>query len=200
MMRWWTLVLLVGCGSQVTSEAEAELAYRGLDEAVSRALKLGLKGFSEATSANLDTQSDAGAVSGTMTVNGQADQGASDNKGLRLDVGLVDYSDHTEVDSDLDGDPDRTWSITYDTADGAPLTVDLQLRDIPDGTLTGTVTGGVELSGDLDGPATLELSLSGDIEVDPDIEGGTRRVVGSTEVTGTVTGSLGGVYTVDTTL
>ena len=167
--------------------------YVGFDEGISRALDLGLQGFAMAGSANLDPQSAPGDAAGTMTVNGQADQGSSDNKGLRLEVTLVDYADLTDVD--VDGDDDIY--VAYDTEDGAPLDVDLQLRDMPDGTLTGTLAGTAFLSGDLEGPAAFALSLEGETETDPDRPDHLRRVAGSTRVTGTVTGPHGEDYSVD---
>lgn len=187
------LILLVGCGGGVSSEHEAELAYIGLDGALSKSLALGFDGFNAASSANIDAQSTTGDVSGTLTVTGQVDQGASDNKGMRLDLLLEEYSDL--VDLDLDGE-EYDLEVTYWTdADTGLPAVDLQLKDIPAGTLSGTVTGTFEMQGDLEGEVILSLSLEGAIEDDG--QGGTRRVVGSTTVTGTATGPAGGVYDVD---
>lgn len=189
------LVALVGCGSShVTSDEEAELAYVGLDRAVSRAMDLGLKGFSEASSANIDTQTDDGEVSGTMTVDGQADQGASDNKGLRLDVSVDDYADVEDLDTS-DPDDDDLF-VTYDSV--APGTVDLQLKNMPDGTLGGTFEGTFVMTGDLEGEVTLSVSLDGTIEDDG--SGGVQRVEGDTHVVGTATNDHGGTYDIDVTL
>lgn len=187
------LLLLAACHAGVSSAREAELAYVGLDAGVSRALDLGLQGYDAAGSANIDPQVGEGDVSGTMTVDGQADQGSSDNKGLRLSVALDDYADLTDLDQDGHAD----LAVRFRTDDGAPLDVDLQLRDMPDGTLSGTLAGTAYLDGDLAGPALYALSLDGAIEADPDLPDHVRRVVGSTHVTGTVTGPAGGVYPVD---
>ena len=184
------LLLTLACHDSVTSEREAELAYIGFDAGVSRALDLGLQGFSLASSANLDPQSADGDEAGTMTIEGKADQGSSDNKGLRLYVALAEYADLADVD--LDGDDDIY--VVYDTEEEGPLDVDLQLRDMPDGTLSGTLVGTVMLSEDLEGPATFALNLDGATEADGD---GLRRVAGSTHVTGTVTGPSGEDYAVD---
>lgn len=179
------LWMLLAC-KQVDSPEEAALAYTGLDGAVSRALALGLQGFNAASSANIDAQEDAGDTSGTMTVTGQVDQGASDNKGLRLDVALADYSDTLGDDDEPD--------VVYDT--DTPAALDLQLRDIPDGTLTGTLNGDFAMDGVLQGVVSLALTLDGAIEDDG--AGGTQRVEGSTHVTGTATSDYGG-YEVDVT-
>jgi hypothetical protein len=195
MRKLFWCVFLVGCGGgNVSSEDEAAMAYLGLDTALDRALGLGLQGFNAADSANLDPQTGAGDETGTMTITGQADQGASDNKGLRLEVALVDYSDLVDVDED----EDEEVSITYDTDPEAPLPAfDLQLRNIPNGTLEGTIGGAFIMSGDLEGPVTLALDVTATIEDDG--SGGVVRTAGSTHVTGIATTSSGGEFTVDVT-
>ena len=185
---------LAGCGGgKVTSDDEAALAWVGLEGMVSKALALGLQGFNQASSANIDAQTGEGDETGTLTVTGQADQGASDNKGLRLEVALDDYSDLVDVDDD----EDEEISLTYDTEETGPLATDLTLRDMPDGTLTGTLAGAVGMIGDLEGPVTLALDLDGTTEDDG--SGGAALVDGATRVTGTVTNDGGGVYEVDVT-
>lgn len=189
-----TLMVLVGCGGgKVTSDQEAEWAWIGLEGAIDKALTLGLIGFSEASSANIDAQEGVGDETGTITVTGQADQGSSDNKGLRLDVALVDYSDLVDVDDD----DEEEISVTYDTPDGETLLADLKLRDMPDGTLTGTVTGNVGMVGDLEGVITLALSIDGPTASDG--ADGVMLVDGQTHVSGTATNDGGGVYEVDVT-
>lgn len=177
------LLLLIACKG-VDSPEEAALAYTGLDQAVSRGLALGLQGFNAASSANIDPQEEDGETSGTMVVSGQVDQGSSDNKGLRLDVELTEYSD-TLGD---DGEPD----VIYDT--DTPADLDLQLRDVPDGTLSGTFVGDFVMAGVLEGIVSLDLALDGTIEDDG--AGGTQRVEGGTHVTGTATSDYG-VYDID---
>jgi hypothetical protein len=186
------VAVLAAC-HHVSSDAEAELAYLGLDAAVGRSLTLGLHGFSEASSANIATQTGEGDVSGTMTVDGQVDQGASDNKGLRLDVSLEGYADL----DDLDQDGEDEVSVTYDTPDGAPAHLELKLRNTPDGTFTGTFDGTFVMTGDLVGDVTLALTLAGGLEPDPDVEGGTRREAGTLTIQGTATNEAGGVFHVD---
>lgn len=194
-MRWTTLWLLtpIGCGARVDSDREAALATLGLEGALERALELGMDGFRAASSANLPTQTGVGDVSGTMTVDGQADQGNSANKNLRLDVALAGYADLEALD---DGEGDAL-AVTYATPDGAPLAVDLQLRGIPDGTLEGTFSGDVLLAGDLEGQATLALTVAGALVPDGDE---VAREDGTTAITGTVTNDGGGTFDVDLTL
>lgn len=194
-MPRWVLVAaaLTGCGDKVSSDDEAELAWEGLAGAVDRSLTLGMQGYSQASSANLDAQEDQGDVSGTIVVTGQADQGSSDNKGLRLDIALTDYADHVDLDDDGDDDID----IHYDTDPDAPPYADLKLRDLPAGSLSGTLTGDVAMDGDLEGVVTLALNISGPTESDG--ADGVRLVDGQTSVTGAVTNDDGGTYSVDVT-
>lgn len=181
-------MLVLSACTAVDSAVEAEATWRGLDLALSRALDLGLAGFAAADSANIPTQSGAGEISGSMQVDGQADQGSSDNKGLRLEVGLVDYVDLDPVE--VGG---LALHFAYDTE--TPLDIDLQLRDMPAGSLSGTVVGELRLSGDLAGPAVLDLLVEGETEADD--QGEAVRKAGSTQVQGTVTGPGGGVFAVD---
>jgi hypothetical protein len=182
------------CGD-VGSEEEARIAYLGVDEVVTKALALGFAGFNAASSANIPAQADEGEESGTIDVTGQVDQGASANKGMRLQVALTDYSDGSIDDPETE--EDDGIAIAYATAEGAPLALDMQLRDIPAGTVTGTLGGTVSMEGDLEGELELSITFSGTIEDNGD--GGTRRSEGSTEVSGTAT-SANGSYDVDTTI
>jgi len=190
-------LLSSACGGQVASEDEARIAYLGVDQVVSKVLALGFAGFRAADSANIPTQSDDGDESGTIVVDGQVDQGASDNKGMRLDVALDAYSDGTIDDPETDADDEI--EIVYATAEGAPLDVDLDLRDFPDGTLEGTLNGVVVMTGDLEGDLELNITLTGEIEEDPDSAGDTLRVPGSTDVIGTAS-SANGTFEIDTTI
>lgn len=192
------LALFPGCScGGVASEEQARVAYLGVDTVIVRTLALGFDGFNAADSANIPPQSATGEESGTIDVTGQVDQGSSDNKGMRLDVVLVDYSEGPIDDPETDDT--EALAILYATADGAPLDVDLQLRGIPTGTLEGTLVGSVVMEGDLAGELELSLSFAGDIEEDPQAAGATQRVEGSTEVTGTAT-SAAGVFEIDTTI
>lgn len=193
----WALILLLlpACGDEVSSDEEAELAWLGLEGAVDRALTLGLQGFSQASSANIDPQAGEGDVSGTITVSGQVDQGSSDNKGLRLDVALDDYADAEDLDEDDEEEDDL--DVRYETNPDDPPYADLKLRDVPDGTLEGTLLGDVAMDGDLEGIVTLSLALEGPLESDG--AEGVRLVDGQTHVTGTATNDDGGTYEVDVT-
>jgi hypothetical protein len=187
---------LTACGDdEVSSDEQARRAYLGLDESVSKSLQLGFAGFNAASSANIPPQSAAGDASGTLLITGQVDQGSSANKGMRLRVGMVSYSDG-EIDLGGDEDPvNITYASTTDQTAQPELT--LQLRNIPNGTFTGTLVGSFQMTGDLEGDVTLNLSLAGEIEDDG--TGKVRRKAGSTKVTGTAT-SGDGTYNVDVTL
>ena len=110
---------------------------------------------------------------------------------MRLYVELVEYSDEV--------DPEAEFIITYDTnPDDLPYG-NLSLRDIPDGTFTGTFTGTVDMTGTLSGVVTLDVALSGEIEEHPDESGVVRRVEGTTTITGTAT-SRYGTFDIDLTI
>jgi hypothetical protein len=98
------LALAAGCGGGVSSEETARRAYFGLDRYVDRGINLGMAGFNAASSANIPAQTAMGDVSGTLTVTGQVDQGASANKGMRLRTALANYSDRVAGD---DGGSER---------------------------------------------------------------------------------------------
>jgi hypothetical protein len=195
------LTVLLACGNdEVSSTEEARLAYVGLDRAVDRALSLGMAGFNAAQSANIDPQSGTGDVAGTLTVTGQVDQGASDNKGLRLFTAFVTYQDRVAASSD--GGTTAASGITYDTDPAALPALTLSLRNIPDaagetGTFTGTLMGKVHMSGDLKGDVTLNVMLAGDLRLLA-AGSGIERTPGTTHITGTATSDYG-VYTIDVT-
>jgi hypothetical protein len=186
---------LSGCGDdEVSSDEQARRAYLGLDDSISKSLQLGFAGFNAASSANIPPQAGTGDASGTLIIAGQVDQGSSDNKGMRLRVGMAGYSDG-EIAVGEDEDPvNITYASSTDTATQPELV--LQLRNIPGGTFTGTLVGDFEMTGDLEGKVTLNLSLAGEIEDDG--TGKVRRTPGSTRVTGTAT-SGDGTYNVDVT-
>lgn len=189
-------VAVVGCGDDddIDSDTEARHAYLGFDRAIDRAINLGFDGFNAASSANIPDQQDAGDVAGTMTVSGQVDQGASANKEMRLLLELVDYAD-AQVDDPTTDDFVEQIEVTYDTDETALPALDLSLRDIPDGTFTGTLTGTFFVSGDLEAEAVFALSLSGGLQDDG---GDVVREPGTLSITGTVT-SRDGTYDVDVT-
>lgn len=184
---------LAACGSDdIDSDEEARRAYFGLDRSIEKSLTLGFAGFNSAQSANISPQMAAGTTAGMLVITGQVDQGASANKEMRLKVGMVGYSDGPLV---IDGETIDV-DITYDTARDALMqpALELSLRNIPNGTLTGALTGTYVMRGDLEGEATLNLTFSGAI-VDNGV-GGVARVPGSTMVTGTAT-SGDGTYDVN---
>jgi hypothetical protein len=182
------------CG-EVASEDEARIAYLGVDNVVTKGLALGFDGFNAASNATIPAQSDTGEVSGDIVVTGQIDQGGSTNKGMRLFVALTDYSDGS-IDDPLTEDEEEI-DILYNTED-TPLTLNLKLRSIPDGTLEdGILKGSILMTGDLEGPLTLDIIFSGQIRSDGN--GGTERVPGSTTVTGTAEGR-NGTFDINTTI
>lgn len=193
-MNTKTLSLLtlfaVSCGPpQVSSEETARRAYLGLDRSIGKSLTLGFAGFNAASSANIPDQATTGDDGGTLTISGQVDQGSSANKGMRLKVAMAGYSDGVVS---FDG---GTVHLVYATSSDQPA-LNLQLKNIPDGTYTGSLAGTWQMQGDLTGTVQLDLSMSGQIENDG--SGKTRRKAGKTTVTGTAT-SASGVYQVNVT-
>jgi hypothetical protein len=176
------LLVAAGCGSSVHSDADAKKSYLGLDPSIDKAIGLGFDGFNSASSANIDPQTADGGVSGTLTVTGQVDQGASLNKGMRLNEALASYSD--------DG------LITYATNASVLPMLDMQLKNIPTGTLTGMLVGTITMSGQESGDLTLNLSFTGTLQ--PGSGSTVTRQPGTTHITGTAT-SAAGTYTVDVT-
>jgi hypothetical protein len=187
---------LGACGNdEVSSDEQARRAYLGLDKAIEKSLQLGFAGYNAASSANIPDQSTTGDAAGTLLISGQVDQGSSANKGMRLRVGMVGYSDGEIT---LEGEDPVT--VTYDTVEdrAAQPALNLSLRNIPTGTFSGTLVGRFQMQGDLVGGVNLNLTFAGEIEDNG--EGGTRRKPGTTTVTGTAANESEGVYQVNLTL
>lgn len=182
--------IFAGCGGGVDDEESARLAYIGLDPSIDKILDLGFQGFNEAGSANIPEQSTTGDVSGTLVVNGQVDQGASNNKGMRLTATYTDYSDGAVPEDNEDVD-----DVIYDS--DPSLDVDLSMKGLPDADLTGTIAGTVIMEGGLEGPLTLNLAITG--ETEDDGTGTIRRKAGTVRVVGTATSDYG-TFDVDVTL
>ena len=176
---------VAGCGSAgVSSSADAEAAYNGLDSSIDQAIKLGFDGFNSASSANIPAQTGKGTSSGTMTISGKVDQGSSSNKTMSLTEALAMYSN--------DG------KLTYDTSDSALPTIDMKLSKIPTGTVSGTVGGAYTISGDLKGKVTLHLSFTGDLQANAADATRVERKPGTTHITGTADSDFG-TFDVDIT-
>lgn len=189
-----SVLALAACGGDVHSEEDARLAYVGLDQSIERALNLGMAGYNAASSANIPAQSGQGSVSGTMTITGQVDQGSSSNKGMRLFVGLTDYADTVTLEEF------KGREVTYDTATDvtAQPALTLSLRNIPNGTFTGTLVGTFQMAGDLEGEVTLNLTFDGQIRAVAGSTEDIERVPGTTHITGTAV-SKAGTFNVDVT-
>jgi len=171
------------CGNDVSSTEDAKNAYLGLDPSVDRAIQLGFDGYNfDPNGANIQPQTADGGVSGTMTVTGQVDQGASNNKGMRLNESLSGYSD--------DG------HVMYGTDQAALPALTINLKNIPSGTVDGSLNGSFLMSGSLTGQVSLALTFAGQIEAGA---GNTVvRKAGTMHITGTAT-SPAGTFNVDVT-
>ncbi len=194
-----------GCGGDdsVDSNEGARRAYLGLDGSIEKTIALGFQGFNAASSANIDPQTAAGDKAGTLTVTGKVDQGSSSNKGMRLNVGMVNYDDG---DISINDNGDKVH-IVYNTSTDITMQpyANLSLKNFPGGTLDGTLdsnatmTGVYTLSGGLAGTLTLTLTIMGTTMAGP-TAGDVVRVPGTTTVTGTATNSDGGVYDINITI
>lgn len=199
------LATAVGCSDdEIDSDEAARRAYLCLDGSIQKSLTLGFAGFNAASSANIDPQMTTGDEAGTLTVTGQVDQGSSDNKGMRLNIGMVAYNDGPKQWGD---DEDEVVEVVFDTA-AEPANqpyLNLKLANFPNGTLEGTLTSNTSLegvyilSGDLQGELTLNLMIMGTTMAGA-TAGDVVRVPGATTVTGTATNSDGGVYDINITI
>lgn len=179
--------------NNVSSTADAKRAYVGLDGSIGKAIQLGFDGFNAASSANIPTETGSGDATGSIIVTGQVDQGASSNKTMRLLVELDSYSDGEIT---VDG---TSTNITYDTGSGsAAPALDLDLMNIPTGTLSGSLAGVYTMSGDLSGTVTLDLQINGTLQAGSGSGSVVERGSGTT-ITGTAVSSSG-TYDVDVTL
>ncbi len=192
VLAFVTVVVSCGDGDDIDTDTEARWAYLGFDRAVDRAINLGFDGFNAASSANIPPQEEDGDVSGTIEVSGQVDQGESDNKEMRLDLTLVEYADDV-FDDPMTEDVIEELQVVYDTDENDLPSLELSLRNVPDGTFTGTMSGVFLLSGDLDAEATFALTLAGGLQGTADE---VVREPGTLSITGTVT-SADGTYDVD---
>lgn len=192
MIRNSLLLVVVGSlslaacgGDDIDSDEEARRAYFGLDQSIEKSLALGFAGFNAASSANIPPQATTGTVGGMLNITGQVDQGSSANKGMRLRVGMIDYTDGDLVIEDAEGKETIDVNIVYDTSPDVTLQplLDLKLMNFPNGTFNGTLTGTYTMDGDIKGDATLNLTFSGAIKDDG--TGKTIRAPGTTTVTGT---------------
>jgi hypothetical protein len=192
-----TAPLFAACsdGDDIDSDEEARRAYFGLDESIGKSITLGFAGFNSASSANIAPQADVGIAGGMLTISGQVDQGSSNNKGMRLKVGMVNYTDGKVIIDGEELDIDVTYNTATDPALQPALT--MSLKSIPTWTLEGTLVGDYTMTGDLDGTATLNLTFTGKLM---DAGGGkVARVPGMTHVTGTADNG-DGMFLVDVTL
>ena len=195
---------LAACGSDdVDSDEEARRAYLCLDGSIEKSIALGFAGFNAASSANIDPQMTTGDAGGTLTITGQVDQGSSANKGMRLNVNMLDYDDGPVPYND-DGD---TVHVVFDTAAESANQpyLNLSLKNFPNGTLEGTLdsnstaTGVYLLDGDIKGELDISLTIMGTTMAGA-TAGDVVRVPGATTVTGTAKNSDGGVYEINITI
>lgn len=184
-------------GGQVASQEDARRAYLGLDASIDKAITLGFAGYNSASSANISPQTAMGAVSGKMVITGQVDQGSSPNKGMRLLEELDGYSDGDLLDAGA-GVDSGLRGITYATTAGALPALDMKLMKIPDGTMTGSLSGAYVMSGTLSGNVTLALTFTASLQANASDPTKVERKPGTTHVIGTAT-SPAGTYNVDIT-
>jgi hypothetical protein len=185
------MLVTPACGdSGVSDEESARLAYVGIDPSIDKIIDLGFQGFNDASSANIPAESTTGDVSGTLSITGKVDQGASNNKNMTLDATYAGYSDGAVTKDKTDPIED----VVYDSP--SPLAVGFSMKGLPNANLTGTIDGELSMSGALTGTVTLNLTVDGQTEDDG--TGKIRRKAGTIHVTGTATSDYG-TFTVDVT-
>jgi hypothetical protein len=185
------LALATACTHNVSSDEQAKEAFEGLNKLVGKSITLGFDGFNTASSANISPQMTNGDTAGTLTITGQVDQGSSANKGMRLNVATVGYTDGKFTVDNM------SLSVTYDTDPTALPALDMMLKNIPTGTISGTLVGTFNMHGDLQGSVLLNLTFNGNLMAGPNNT--VVRVPGSTTVTGTAM-SNSGTFNVNVTL
>jgi hypothetical protein len=163
-----------------------------MDLSIDKAIQLGLKGFNDASNANIPTETASGDVAGTLVVSGHVDQGASSNKTMNLLTAFTGYEDAPQLPQD-----GGALHVFYDGV-ATSTTLSMKLMGIPNGTFTGSLNQTLQLSGDLVGSVTLSLSFSGDLESVPGAPSQVERKPGTTHITGTATSPYG-TFTVDVT-
>jgi hypothetical protein len=174
-MRLASLVLpllVIGCGMDVGSTADAQRAYQGLETSVERAISLSVSSLGNAAA-----RTAKGRVSGALRL-GEPVQ--HDSAGARFLAALSRYSDDGE--------------IVYSTDPDAPPAVTLDVRNVSRGALDGTIEGSFLMSGAERGQVSLLLAFS--TAVAPGPGGALVRRPGTTRITGTAT-SPSGAYHVD---
>ena len=189
MKRQLLALALLSCNDGgVNSTQAAQTAYDGLDESIDKAITLGFAGFNAATSANIPTETANGDINGTISVNGQVDQGTSANRVMNLNETLTHYAD-------VDGGPAQ--GIYYDTTDAGPAALSMKLQGVPTGTMSGSLNGTYAMTGTLTGDVTLNVTFNGQLQPGPD-GGGVERKPGTVQITGTAT-SGSGTYNINVT-
>ncbi len=173
----------------VSSTKDAERAYLGLDRLIEVAIDLGFKGMNSTNGATIQPQSDVGTNKGKVTVTGKVDQGNSNNKNMNLNIDLDAFSD--------DGKVTYETPVALDAMGPLPV-LDMSMKGLPNGTLTGALKGDFGMSGDLGGTVTLNLLIAGTMQ--PCAMDMTKvcRKDGATTIKGTATSKYG-TYDVDLT-
>lgn len=153
-------------------------------------------GFNAASSANIPPQTAMGDAMGTIVVDGQVSQGMSANREMRLNITLANYQDM--VTDAPDGGTSAALHLTYDKPEdaGTPLSMSLSLRPNTQPSLTGTISGTLRLSGDLQGTVTVFFGITGEIRSMSGMGMRYELVPGSTRIAGSVMSAFG-TYNVD---
>src|SRR5690349_11804941 len=153
------LLTAASCGDDnaVNSNEQARRAYLGLDKSVSKCLALGFQGYNAATNANIPMQMTTGDATGTVAVSGHVDQGTPGQANMNLSVAMTMYSDGKIT---VDNKPTLIM-VTYATDTAAQPALSLKLNSSSGNSLTGSLMGVYNMTGDLTGKVTLDLQISG---------------------------------------
>jgi hypothetical protein len=183
-------IAVAACGApngSVTDDEQARRAYAGVDRSVEKAINLGLAGYGSSSSANIAPQMTTGDAAGTLEVRGQVSRGtgSSGNSEMRL---LTTYTAYSDPVSLADG---GTLRVTYAGPLPGAADLNMSLRNIPDGTFSGTLVRSLTMTGDLTGEVALNLQFSGRLRPASGMPDRVERVPGATTITGTATSRYG---------
>lgn len=167
------LPLLLTCaGCTLSPEEAVKQAYLGLDSSLDKTLGLAFTGFNESKDTDVPQQTAHGAWTGSMAILGTVEKTGTTDATLKLVEGMKEYCD--------DG------KHTYDTTSSNLPVLQLELKNMPIGTFTGSLTGEFTASDGVAGQVVLDLTFEGVVEP---ISGGTKVAPksGATHITGTTT-------------
>jgi hypothetical protein len=153
-----TVFICLGCGNDLNDQEKVQAVFDNFQPTIAKIIEAGIAAkSSSAQGANISPVVRNGDKQGTFTVGGKVAQSSGLNQNLDLWVQLDGpYSDTGEI-----------FYATDNTSDATKLQFDVQIQNQPtDNFMSGTLAGGLTVSGDVDGSATLNLRFATDLADD----------------------------------